>query len=82
MCLDPTDLNRAIKRPIYPLPIIEEVLPKLNNAKVFSLLDAKKGYWQVELDEKSSYMTTFNTPIGRYRWLRLPFGVCSASEEY
>ena len=82
MCLDPTDLNRAIKRPIYPLPTIEEVLPKLNNAKVFSLLDAKNGYWHVELDEKSSYITTFNTPIGRYRWLRLPFCVCSASEEY
>jgi len=82
ICLDPTDLNRAIKRPIYPLPTIEQILPKLKNAKYFSLLDAKNGYWQVELDYNSSILTTFNTPIGRFRWRRLPFGICSASEEY
>jgi len=45
ICLDPTDLNKVIKRPIYPLPTIEQVLPKLKNAKYFSLLDAKNGYW-------------------------------------
>jgi len=82
ICLDPTDLNKAIKRPIYPLPTIEEVIPKLKNAKFFSLLDAKNGYWQVELDYASSILTTFNTPLGRYRWLRLPFGISCASEEY
>jgi len=36
----------------------------------------------VELDESSSLLTTFNTPYGRYKWLRLPFGLCNASEEY
>ena len=45
------------------------------DAKVFSVLDAKSGFLQIELDEPSSYLTTFNTPIGRYRWRRLPFGI-------
>ena len=36
----------------------------------------------MELDEESSYLTTFNTPFGRYRWLRMPFGISCASEEY
>lgn len=45
VCLDPTDLNKAIIRPIYPLPTIEEVIPQLHNAKYFSILDAKNGYW-------------------------------------
>ena len=36
----------------------------------------------MKLTEKSSYLTTFNTPFGRFRWLRMPFGICSASEEF
>lgn len=52
------------------------------NAKVFSVLDAKSGFLQIKLEEPSSYLTTFNTPIGRYRWLRLPFGIKCAPEIY
>lgn len=50
------------------------------NAKVFSVLDAKSGFLQNKLDEASSFLTTFNTPIGRFRWLRLPFGIKCAPE--
>ena len=64
----------------YPLPTIEEVTTRLTNAKLFTVLDAKSGFWQVELDEPSSYLTTFNTPFGRYWWKRIPFGINSAPE--
>ena len=80
ICLDPQHLNRAIMRCHYPLPTIEEVTTRLTNAKVFSVLDAKTGFWQVKLAEVSSYLTTFNTPFGRYRWKRMPFGISSAPE--
>ena len=80
ICLDPRDLNRAIMRCHYPLPTIEQVAMRLNKAKVFTVLDAKAGFWQVKLDQQSSYLTTFNTPFGRYRWLRMPFGISSAPE--
>ena len=74
ICLDPTDLNRAIQRENYPLPTIEDVATRLRTAKVFSLLDICSGFWHVKFDKPSSYLTTFNTPFGRYRWKRLPFG--------
>ena len=45
-------------------------------------LDLKEGFWHVKLSEKSSYLTTFWTPFGRYRWLRMPFGISSAPEEF
>ena len=82
ICLSPSDLNTALKRSHHPMPTIEEILPKLHNAKVFSVLDASDGYNQCRLDEDSSYLTTFWTPFQRYRWLRMPFGIKTASEEY
>ena len=82
ICLNPKDLNVALERSNYPLPTIEEIFPRLAKAKVFSVLDAKDGFWQIKLDEESSYVTTFWTPFGRYRWLRMPFRISSAPEEY
>ena len=82
ICLDLQDLNRALKQPHYPMPTVEEILPHLSNAKVFSILDAKDGFWQVKLDEESSYLTTFWTPFGRYRWLQMPFRISTAPEEF
>ena len=75
LCLDPKDLNKAIKREHHPIPTLEEITPKLAGAKLFSKLDARNGYWNVKLDEESSYLTTFNTTFGRYRFLRMLFGL-------
>ena len=68
ICLDPRDLNLAIKRKHFPIPTIEEIATRLNGAKLFTVFDASNGFWQVELDDESSSLTTFNTPFGRYRW--------------
>ena len=76
LCLDPNkDLNKAIKRERHPIPTLEQITPKLAGAKLFSKLDARNGYWNVKLDEEFSYLTTFNTPFGRFRFLRMPFGL-------
>ena len=53
ICLDPRDLNKAIKREYYQLPTFEEISSRLSGAKVFTKLDANKGYWQIPLDEES-----------------------------
>lgn len=82
ICIDPKDLNDAMKRSHYPTPTIDDITNDLKGAKIFSTFDTKNGYWQIELTEKSSKLTTFNTPFGRFRWLRLPFGICAASEEF
>jgi len=82
VCIDPRDLNKAIQRPTYQIPTLDEILPQLAYAKVFSVLDAKDGFHQVKLDEQSSYLTTFWTPFGQYRYKRMPFGISSAPEEF
>jgi hypothetical protein len=73
LCLDPKDLNTAILREHHAIPTLEEILPKLHKAKFFSIVDAKCGYWNVVLDEESSYLATFNSSFGRYRFKSMPF---------
>ena len=82
ICIEPRDLNEAIRREHFLITTIEEVVASMPQAKVFSVLDATSGYWQVKLDEESSKLCTFNTPFGRYRFTRLPFGIKSAPEVF
>ena len=80
ICLDPIPLNKALKRPNCQFTTMDEILPELGKAKIFSTVDTKKGFWHIKLNESSSYLTTFWTPFGRYRWLRMPFGIAPAPE--
>ena len=40
LCLDPKDLNRAVQRPKFQMPTLEELLPELSKARIFSSFDA------------------------------------------
>ncbi|GFW68614.1 retrovirus-related Pol polyprotein from transposon 17.6 [Trichonephila clavipes] len=82
ICLDPRSLNEAIQRPHYPIPTADALITKLQGGKMLTILDAKNGFWRLPLDKESSYLTTFCTPWGRYRFLVLPFGLSSAPEEF
>ncbi|XP_052809376.1 uncharacterized protein K02A2.6-like [Mya arenaria] len=82
ICIDPKHLNDALLRPHYPMRTLEEVTSDILGARYFSVLDAKSGYWSIELTEESSYMCTFGSPFGRYRFLRLPFGIKSSQDEF
>ena len=55
ICLDPKDLDKAIKREHHVTPTLEEIMPQLNGAKYFSTLDATCGNRTVTLDEESSF---------------------------
>jgi len=80
ICLDPKPLNKALQRAKYYMPTIDDILPQLAGAKVFSTVDARHGFWHCKLDRESSLLTAFETPLGRFVWLRLPFGVSPAPE--
>lgn len=82
VCLDPRPLNRAVRRAHYPLPTLTEIAAKLTNARYFSKLDARSGFWMIELDDDSADLCTFGTPFGRYKFLRLPYGINCASEVF
>ncbi|XP_020892402.1 uncharacterized protein K02A2.6 [Exaiptasia diaphana] len=80
LCLDPKELNQAIKREYYNPPTAEEISSRLSGMELFTVIDMTSCYWHKKLDEASSYLCTFNTPFGRYKFNRMPFGICSASD--
>ena len=82
VCIDPANLNKVINRNYFPMPTLDDVLSELDRAKVFSLCDAKDGFLQVKLTPVSSDLTTFWTLFGKYKWLRMPFGLSSSPEEF
>ena len=67
VCVDPRPLNKPPKRETYPMPILDEILPNLSQAKVFTTVNLRSGFWYCVLDDESSMLMTFNTPYGRYR---------------
>ena len=82
LCIDPVNLNKALLRPHHPLKTVEEVIADIPDAKMFSILDAKCSFCQVPLSKESSKLTTFMTPVGRYAFLRMPFGITTGSEVF
>ncbi|UYV61749.1 hypothetical protein LAZ67_1006322, partial [Cordylochernes scorpioides] len=80
ICIDPRELNKWVLREHYTLPAPENILAKIPKAKSYSVLDAKSAFWQVPLSENTSKYLVMSTPFGRYRFLRLPFGISSAPE--
>ena len=75
LCLDPNDLNKAIERNQWYTTTLDDILPELAQSKYFTIKDATSGFWHVPIELRSSLLTTFNTPWGKYRWLRMPFGL-------
>ena len=76
VCLEPSDLNKWVKREHNYTKTVEEVIAQLHDAKFFSIIDGKKGYCHVPLDKQSSLLTaTFGSPFSSYRFARLPFGL-------
>ncbi len=82
LCMDPKDLNKAIKREHYIIPTIDDVLSKLHGKRLYTVIDMRDGFHHVKLDDASSRLCTFNSPYGRYSFLRLPFGINSAPEVF
>ena len=78
-CIDLRKINIRTVKNAQTLPQIEESLDSLNGAVIFTCLDLKSGYWQVQLDEKSIPYKAFKVgPLGFFECLQMPFGLTNA----
>ncbi|XP_029473211.1 uncharacterized protein LOC115099620 [Rhinatrema bivittatum] len=77
-CIDYRGLNSITKKDRYPLPLIPELLDRLQGAKVFTKLDLRGAYNLVRIRPGDEWKTAFNTRDGHYEYLVMPFGLCNA----
>ena len=82
ICLDPTNLNKAVTREPYHFRMPEDIAHLLADTCIMTVCDCKKGYWHQKLDQASSYLTTFNTEIGRFRYTVMPFDITVVGDEF
>ena len=82
ICLDPTNLNKVIIRGSYHFRTPEDIAHLLADACIMTVCNCKKGYLHQKLDEASSFLTTFNTEIDRFRYTVMPFGITVAGDVF
>ena len=79
-CVDFRKLNKVTKPQYFPLPTMQSVIDCMaeKQPQIYSLIDAKSGYWQCPLDENTPQKTGFATSEGQFQFSRLPFGLINA----
>lgn len=82
MCIDYRTLNKYILRDNYPIPVIEDQLNVLKNKKYFSVLDLKDRFYHIRMAKDSIKFTAFVTPLGQFEFLKMLFGLKSASTRF
>jgi reverse transcriptase-like protein len=78
LVVDYRGLNAVTVKNRYPLPLISELLDRLNGAKVFSKIDLKDGYYRIRVREGDEWKTAFRTRYGHYEFLVLPMGLTNS----
>ena len=82
-CIDLRKLNALTVKDAYSISRIKDALDSLNGACIFTSLNLKSGYWQVELDEESIPLTAFTVgPLGFYECIRMPFSLTNTPETF
>ena len=75
-------MNKAVVCELYHFKTPEDIAHSIANSCIMMVCDCKKGYWCHELDEASSFLTTFNTEIGRFWYTVMPFSITLAGDVF
>jgi transposase InsO family protein len=78
LCVDYRALNKLTVKNRHPLPLINETIDRLANAKIFTKLDLRDAYHRIRIKLGDEWKTAFRTRYGHYEYLVMPFGLTNA----
>ena len=78
LIIDYRALNKVTRKFVWPMPKVEDIFSQLNGAKYFSTLDLRAGYHHIGLTTDSIPKTAFTSPFGKYKYVKVPFGLAQA----
>ena len=78
LVIDYIALNKVTRKFTWPMTKVEDIFSKLNRATYFTMLDLQAGYHHIPLDKPSIPKTAFNSPFGKYKYIKVPFGLAQA----
>ncbi|GBL87911.1 Retrovirus-related Pol polyprotein from transposon 297 [Araneus ventricosus] len=78
VCIDYRKLNKVVVKDRFPLPLLEDILDRLQGSRVFSTIDLKNAFFHVNVNKDSRKYTSFVTHEGQYQFLKVPFGLCNS----
>ena len=78
LCVDYRRVNSCTIPDQYPIPSVDELFRKVRNARVFSRIDLKSAYHQLDLHPDSRHLSAFITHVGLFQYKKIPFGLVNA----
>ena len=78
LVIDYQTLNKVTSKFIWPIPKVEDIFSQVNGAKYFSTLDLRAGYHGIPLDEESIPQAAFTSSFGKFKYVKVPFGLAQA----
>ena len=75
LVIDYRALNKVTRKFTWPMPKVEDIFSELNGTTYFTTLDLQAGYHHIPLDKPSIPNMAFNSPFGKYKYVKVPFGL-------
>lgn len=82
LCVDYRGLNAITTKNRYPLPLIDDLLDRVQGCTIFSVIDLKNAFNLIRIREGDEWKTAFRTPLGLYEYLVMPFGLSNAPSTF
>lgn len=81
-CVDYRKINAITRKDRYPLPLIDETMTRISQAKFFTKIDIRQAFHRIRMDPAAEELTTFRTRYGAYKYKVLPFGLTNGPSTF